>query len=131
MKKNKRTLGDKIIFLKENKNSYLLPYWRDEIILELDKINKKRIIFIHGISFIDPHKTGLSEIEYKKKNDIIKAIDVIETIELSKNILEKLLYIHLFYKSKDDDSVLKAFESGILKEIPFTFYPVSKERGFC
>jgi hypothetical protein len=38
-----KTLGQKRVYLEKSENSYLLPYWREEILSDLLKINKKII----------------------------------------------------------------------------------------
>jgi hypothetical protein len=111
----------------------LLPYWRDEIISNLDEINKKRKIIIHGISFVDPHReiSDGNPIEYKKGEDVINIDKIRDLSILAKKTFEKLLYINMFYTSKKDDAVMDAFQADVLGKLDFTFYPVSNERGCC
>lgn len=131
---NKKTLGQKLKLLEESDDVNLL-YWEEDIISGVKEVNDERLIFIHGCSFINPHtEEEESKIEFYKdgenKEFNISRLDA--AIVKSKDILEKLLCIHLFYKEKTDESVPKdVYNDGLFKKIPFTFYPDSKDKGIC
>lgn len=128
-----RTLGQQREYLEQPENIDLLPYWREEIISDLLAINKKRKAFIHGISFIDPN-VGIDEgssIEYMKNQEILSIHDLKDTTEIARRVFKKLLYIYIFYVDENDDAVIDSYNSKLLEKLPFTFYPVSEERGFC
>jgi len=128
-----KTLGQKRVYLEKSENSYLLPYWREEILSDLLKINKKRKIIIHGVSFVDPHKniSDGSSIEYKKDGEVINIETIKQMIEVSKELFKKLLCIHTFYTDENDDAVMDSYNSDFIEKMAFTFYPVSEERGSC